>query len=210
MSSRNSFFLIQQAGALLQMPRAHRRNLWTAFDTIASHSYHVATIAYIICKMEWHSDEDAMKACTIGIFHDLAEARTGDHDFIAKKYNDCDEHKAVKDQFSNVDGWTWLQHLLDEYKLRQSAVTKCVKDADQIAQIYHERVLMRQGNKLAAQRFDGDQEKRVPYLYTESAKTLATHMLDSNPNERRRDEFVTKNYNHQDLTGELEPNKNEL
>lgn len=203
MSSRKSFFLIQQAGALLQMPRAHRRNLWTAFDTIASHSYHVATIAYVLCKMEWLSDEEAMRWCTIGVFHDLAEARTGDHDFVAKKYNNCNEQQAVNDQFINVDGGQWLQALLDTYEQRTDPVSKCVKDADQIAQIYHERVLMRQGNKLAAQRFDGDQEKRVPYLYTESAKTIATHMLDSNPNERRRDEFVTKNYNHKDLTGEL-------
>jgi len=203
MSSRKSFFLIQQAGALLQMPRAHRRNLWTAFDTIASHSYHVATIAYIITKMEGHSDEEAMQACTMGVFHDLAEARTGDHDFVAKKYNDCNETQAVKDQFSDVDWGIWLQDLINTYEHRQDPISKCVKDADQLAQMYHERVLMRQGNKLAAQRFEGDLEKRVPYFFTESAKNIAQQMLESNPNERRRDEFVTKNYNHKDLVGEI-------
>lgn len=202
MSSRKSFFLVQQAGALLQMPRAHKRNLWTAFDTIASHSYHVATIAYIICKMEWLSDEEAMKGCTIGVFHDLAEARTGDHDFIAKKYNHCDEEKAIHDQFIDADWWAWLHNLLKEYETRTSIISKCVKDADWIAQMYHERVLMWQGNKLAAQWFEWDQEKRVPYFFTESAKILAKHMLESNPNERRRDEFVTKNYKHTDLVGD--------
>lgn len=201
MSSRHSFFLIQQAGVLLQMPRAHRRNLWTAFDTIASHSYHVAVISYILCKMEWLTDEEATKACTIGVFHDLAEARTGDHDFIAKKYNDCDEHRALHDQFMHVDGWSCLLNYQHEYEERATPLTKCVKDADQLAQMYHERVLMWQGNKLAQQRFEGDLEKRVPTFYTESAKTIAHHMLDSNPNERRRDEFVVKRYDQKDLVG---------
>lgn len=203
MSSRNSFFLIQQAGALLQMPRAHRRNLWTAFDTIASHSYHVATIAYILCKMEWLSDEDAMQACTMWVFHDLAEARTGDHDFVAKKYNICNEEQAIHDQFAYVDWGSWLQTLLESYEKRTDSVSKCVKDADQIAQMYHERVLMRQGNKLAAQRFEGDLEKRVPSFFTQSAKVIVDHMLESNPNERRRDEFVTRSYNPNDLTGTM-------
>jgi 5'-deoxynucleotidase YfbR-like HD superfamily hydrolase len=35
-------------------------------------------------------------------FHDLAEARTGDHDFIAKNYNQCDEEKAIHDQFNDI------------------------------------------------------------------------------------------------------------
>lgn len=199
MSSRKSFFLIQQAWSLLQMPRAHKRSLWTTFDTIASHSYHVATIAYIICKMEWLSDEDAMKWCTMATFHDLAEARTGDHDFIAKNYNQCDEEKAIHDQFNEIDWWAWLRTLLNEYETRESTISKCVKDADHVAQMYHERVLMRQGNKLAAQWFEWDKEKRVPFFFTQSAKTLAHHMLDSNPNERRRDEFVVNTYNANDL-----------
>ncbi len=203
MSSRNSFFLIQQAGALLQMPRAHRRNLWTSFDTIASHSYHVATIAYVLCKMEWLSDEQAMKWCTIGVFHDLAEARTGDHDFVAKKYNDCNEDQAVSDQFTNVDWGPWLQALLDTYEHRTDPISKCVKDADQLAQMYHERVLMRQGNKDGFCAFGIEVWYAFFEISFKSLCSIAHHMLDSNPNERRRDEFVTKNYNQKDLTGEI-------
>lgn len=103
-SMSSSFFLIQQAGSLMQMPRSHRRTLGTAFDTIASHSYHVSVIAYILAQMEGLSDEQAMQACTTAVFHDLAEARTGDHDFIAKNYNHCDEEKAIHAQCDGVDG----------------------------------------------------------------------------------------------------------
>lgn len=198
---KKSFFLIQQAASLLVMPRAHKRSLGTSFDTIASHSYHVSVIAYVIAKLEGLSDQEAQKACTMWVFHDLAEARTGDHDFIAKKYNWCEEEKAIQDQFKDVVGWEWLVDLVQEYEERQSHIAKCAKDADSLAQTYHEWVLMRQWNKLAEDRFRGDQEKRVPFLKTESAKKLATMMIESNPNERRRDEFVHKSFNQKDLTG---------
>jgi len=153
---KKAFFLIQQAASLLQMPRAHTRTLWTTFDTIASHSYHVAFIAYILCKLEWLSDQEAHRGCTMAVFHDLAEARTGDHDFISKKYNACDENKAIQDQFVGAPWETWLKWLLHEWEERTTQLSWCVKDADHLAQIYHEWVLMWQGNKLAEQWFVGD------------------------------------------------------
>lgn len=159
------------------MPRSHVRNLWTAFDTIASHSYHVATIAYILCKLEWLSNEDAQKACTIGVFHDLAEARTWDHDFVSKNYNTCDEHQTIHDQFLNAPDSEWLNNLLSEYESRASQVAQCTKDADMLAQMYHTWVLHRQGNKLAKQRLDGDKRARVPHLYTESVKKLLSKCM---------------------------------
>lgn len=200
---QKAFFVIQQAATLLQMPRAHKRTLWTAFDTIASHSYHVATIAYILCKLEWLSDEDAQRGCSMAVFHDLAEARTGDHDFISKKYNICDEEKAVSHQFANCPWEEWLKDLLHEREARETHISLCVKDADHLAQIYHEWVLMWQGNALAKQWFEGDQEKRVPFMKTRSAKDLAKLMLTSNPNERWWHEFVENNYSQKDLTWEI-------
>ncbi len=62
--------LIQQAGCLMLMPRAHVKNLGTTFDTVA---------------------------CVMALFHDLAEARTGDIDFVGKHYTKAEEEKAIKD-----------------------------------------------------------------------------------------------------------------
>ena len=59
-------FLIEQAGTLLQMPRSHVRTLGNAFDTIASHSYHVSMMAYCIARMEGLSHKDGMKALSMG------------------------------------------------------------------------------------------------------------------------------------------------
>lgn len=83
----------------MQMPRSHNKHLGTTFDTVASHSHHVAVIAYCLCRMEGLSEQIAQKAATMAIFHDLAEARTGDLDFVAKHYANTNEEHAIKDQF---------------------------------------------------------------------------------------------------------------
>lgn len=194
-----SLFLIEQAWQLMLMPRSHKKNLWTAYDTIASHSFHVAIIALVLAKMEWLSDTDAHRCAVTGLMHDLAEARTGDHDFIAKNYNKCNEEQAIADQFSDLWFDNTFTEQIQEYEIRNSQRSKILKDADHLAQIYHERSLMRQWNKLAEQRYTIDKEKRIPNLFTQSAKDICKRMETSNPNERRRDEFIIKHYNPKNL-----------
>lgn len=189
--NKRILFLIQQAGSLLQTPRSHLRSLGNTYDTVASHSYHTSVIAYCVARMEGLSHNEALRSLAMATFHDLAEARTGDLDFISKNYNKDDEDKAIKDQFSNIAFGSDLEKLLKEYRDRKTLVSRCAKDADSLAQIYHEWTLTWRGNKLAKQWFEGDFVERVPGMYTESAKKLAYSMKDSNPNEWWWDEFVT-------------------
>ena len=176
-------FLIQQAGVLMTMKRSHDKHLGTTFDTVASHSHHVAIIAYCVARMEGLSHTKFMRALTMATFHDLAEARTGDLDFVAKHYGEPDEEKAVKDQFAGFSFGKDLQKLLEAYEERTSKEAKCAKDADSLEQLYQEWVLMWQGNKLAQKWFESDFKDRVPGLRTESAKKLAHEMKDSHPQE---------------------------
>lgn len=183
-------YLIQQAGTLMLMPRSHKRSLGNTFDTVASHSHHVAIIAYCIARMENLSHEQAMKALTMATFHDLAEARTGDLDFVAKHYGKPDEEKAVHDQFDGFAFGNDLKTLIAEYEERATLEAKCAKDADSLEQVYQEWVLMWQGNKLAQKWFEADFKDRIPNMRTESAKKLAYAMQDSNPHEWWWSQFV--------------------
>lgn len=197
-----ALYLLQQAGSLIGMPRSHIRSLGrNTPDSIASHSHHVSVIAYCIARLEGLSHEDGLKAVTMGVFHDLAEARTGDADFIAKNYVTIDEPKAIKDQFSSTPFGEDLLGLVEEYEVRESAVAKCTKDADVLAQMYMEWLLAWQGNKLAERWFEGDFSHRVPYLYTKSAKKLAEAMKESDPHEWWRSEFVSGGINYDHLNG---------
>lgn len=140
--------------------------------------------------MENLSHDEALKGVAIGVFHDLAEARTGDQDFVAKHYGNVDEQKAIEDQFANISFGEDLKKMLNEYEERETLVAKCAKDADSLAQVFTEWVLMWHGNKLAEKWFDSDFKDRIPGLRTESAKKLAYAMKDSNPHEWWWSQFV--------------------
>jgi putative hydrolase of HD superfamily len=202
--NKRILYLIQQAGSLMQMPRSHKRSLGNTFDTVASHSFHVAIIAYCIARMEKLSHADATTAMMMGLMHDLPEARTGDMDFVAKNYTKVDEPKAIDDQFADIDFGTDLKKVVDEYEDRQSIISKCAKDADSVEQIYQEWVLSWQGNKLANQWFEGDFTHRVPMFFTESAKQIALSMKDSDPNKWWWAEFVEKGIDYKHLNGKGE------
>ena len=188
--TKNLLHFIEQAGTLLQTYRSHKRTLGTSFDTIASHTYHVCVMAYCLAREEGLSVQDSEKAVAMALFHDLEEARTGDLDFITKNYTKTDEEKANHDQFSKVNFGQELVDLQNQYSERKSKISQCVRDADSLAQIYHEWVLMWQGNKLAEQWFKGDFVERVPHLFTSTARSLAEAMKDSNPNEWWWNELV--------------------
>lgn len=198
--NKRILYLIQQAGSLLDMPRSHVRNLGNNTpDTIASHCYHVSVIAYCLARMEGLSHEQGLEAMAMGTLHDLAEARTGDADFVAKNYVEIDEPKAVQDQFDGMSFGEDLVGLMRDYEERSTMVAKCTKDADSLAQMYVEWVLAWRGNRLAERWFEGDYEHRVPHLRTESAKQVALAMRDSNPHDWWWSEFVERGVNYRHL-----------
>ena len=182
--NKKIMYLIQQAGTLMLMNRNHVRNLGNiTFDTIASHSFHVAVIAYCIIRMEGFSHAEGLQGIGMGLFHDLSEARTGDNDLVSKNYTTMNEQKAIDDQFSGFGFAKDLKNEVEEYEKRESELSKCVKDADAVAQMYMEWTLSWQGNRLAEKWFKGDIIHRVPNLRTKSAKKLIELIKDSDPQE---------------------------
>lgn len=183
MANKKILYFVQQAGSLLLMPRTHKRTLGTTFDTVASHSFHVAILAYTIARMEKLSSQQALEAMAMGLLHDLSEARTGDMDFPARMYTSVDESRAVKDQFSDMSFGSELEDLIIEYETRKTKVSQCAKDADSLQQFYLEWVLTWQGNKIAEKWYKNDFKNRIPGLFTKSAKIIAKMMKSSSPQE---------------------------
>ena len=199
MTNKKVLYFIQQAGSLLLMPRTHKRTLGTTFDTVASHSFHVAILAYTIARMEKLSSQQALEAMAMGLLHDLSEARTGDMDFPARMYTTVDESRAVKDQFAGISFGSDLENLIIEYETRKTEVSQCAKDADSLQQFYLEWVLTWQGNKIAEKWYKNDLKIRIPGMFTKSAKKLARLIKSSSPQEWwvefvNADKIIRKSY----------------
>lgn len=191
--------LIEESGVLMRMPRSHKKFLGDTFDTVASHSHHVAIIAYCLARMEKLSHDEALKCVGMAVFHDLAEARTGDFDFVAKHYGRTDEEKVREDQLEGVGFGEDLKNLVEEYEKRESLVSRCVKDADSLEQIYQEWILVWQGNKMAQKWFESDFKDRVPGFWTESARKIALEMRESDPQDWWWTQFIDEDGSAKDL-----------
>ena len=189
---KNILYLIQQFGLLTILPRAQLEHLATSKDTVASHGYQTAAIAYCLSRMEGLSHAEALQSVGMAIFHDVAEARTGNIGFVEKNYIEADRDKAINDALKDISFSEDVKNLLKEYKNKQTLISLCARDADSLAQIYSEWALMWQGNKLAGNWFESDFNDRIPSLKTESAKKLAYAMKDSNPNEWWWSQFLEK------------------
>lgn len=140
----NFFF---EVGTMRKLPRIHRQTLITedVSDTIASHSYRVAVIAWHLAKME---KVDPYKTVMMALLHDIAEARSGDHNWLHKRYVKIFEDEINKEQLGTLP-FGDLEKFVDEYNVRKSKEAIVAKQADLLDQILLLREYEWQGNKEA-------------------------------------------------------------
>ena len=84
-----------EVGVLKKIPRSGYKFLGTGSESVADHSFRVAVIAYVLAKHELQAD--LQKVVLMSLFHDIHEARTGDHNYVNKQYVIVNEDKAVRD-----------------------------------------------------------------------------------------------------------------
>ncbi|MBU2592529.1 HD domain-containing protein [Patescibacteria group bacterium] len=163
-----------EVGTLQNMRRMHSQVLRLAEETIAEHSFRTAIIAMVLAELEGVDKDKAMK---MGLFHDLAEARMGDANFVHKLYVKQDEKRAYTEQLENVPGGSEITTLLDEFNECKTKEAIVAKDADRIDQILLQREYLQ--NK------PGDfklwHENIAKDLQTESAKELVEKIKERNP-----------------------------
>ncbi len=196
---QKAFRYIAETGMLMQMPRSHQRHLGNTFDTVASHSFHAAVIAYALTRLEGLSHLEGLNAMAMSTLHDIPEARTGDLDYVEKHYANVDEVKAIKDQLRGLPGEEDLAELYTQWLEQKTPASLCAKDADALEQRYQEWVLMYEGSKLAEKWYSVGFKHRVPHYRTESAKRLAMIMDGSHPHEWWFTDLVDGGINHQHL-----------
>lgn len=126
---------IYEVGSLRRVIRSHRQSLFVddTSDTISSHSYRVTVIGWFLAKEE---KVDPYKVIMMCLFHDLSETRTGDQNWVNKRYVKSFEEEAIRDQFSGLNQEKELGELLSEYNERKTKESILAKDADLIDQIF--------------------------------------------------------------------------
>ncbi len=173
-----------EMGTMRKLPRMHRQTFLTddMSDNIATHSYRVTLIGWFLAKME---NADPYKVAMMCLTHDMGEVRTGDHNWIHKRYVKIFEEEIKVEQLGTMP-FPEMKELADEYDKRESKEAIIAKDADMLDQIFLLREYVWQGNKEAQIWLEGKpgrerKEDKRERFKTESAKQLCDIAMTEDP-----------------------------
>jgi putative hydrolases of HD superfamily len=166
-----------EVGMLSRLPRSGYQFLGSGKESVAEHILRTVFVAYTLCKMDESLDEPrVLKMC---ILHDLPEARTGDMNYVNKKYVKVDEEKAVAELTQSLFFGNDIKEAIDEFNRRETRESLIARDADQIALILQLKECGDLGNKYAEE-WIGFALQR---LSTENGKKLSERITKTDSSE---------------------------
>jgi putative hydrolases of HD superfamily len=185
-----------EMGTMRKLPRMHRQTFLTddMSDNIATHSYRVTLIGWFLAKME---GADPYKVAMMCLMHDMGEVRTGDHNWIHKRYIKIFEDEIKEEQLGTMP-FPEMKEMADEYDKRESKEAIIAKDADMLDQIFLLREYVWQGNKEAQIWLEGKpgrehEDDKKERFKTRSAKALCEMAMTEDPSSWWNNLWTSKN-----------------
>ena len=166
-----------EVGMLQKTPRTGFRFLGTGNESVAEHILRTIFIGYTLCKLENNVDES--KVIKICLFHDLPEARTGDMNYVSKKYVEVDEEKAIRELAKTLFFGEEIESAIAEFNEKKTRESLIAHDADQLSLILQLKEYGDLGNKYSKEWI----EFAVKRLSTEAAKGLAEVIIKTDSSE---------------------------
>ncbi len=173
MTKRTIEFLFE-VGMLKKTPRTGYQFLGSGGESVADHSFRTAVIGYVLASQEPGADRN--KVVLMCLFHDFPEARTGDHNYVNKKYVKTDEERAVQDQVRELNFGDEIVDLFREFNGCDTLEARLAKDADQLDLILELKGQLDSGNPNAKDWLS----YAVKRMITDGAKQMAQEILTTN------------------------------
>lgn len=162
-----------EVGMLAHTPRSGFYFLGSGDQSVAEHTNRTVYIGFVLASM--HGNIDMLKVLKMCLFHDLAESRTSDLNYVHQKYVASDEESAMTDLANSFPYGKAIMEILEEYQKRTSMESIIAKDADNIEWIMSLREEQDTGNTRAAEWIPS----AVKRLKTKEAKTLIKGILNT-------------------------------
>ncbi len=160
----NFFF---EVGMLKRTPRTGFQFLGSGAESVAEHSFRTAIIGFTLARL--NEKADVGKVLQLCLFHDIPEARTGDLNYVNKKYVKVDEQQVVADLAKTLPFGREYQETIEEFTARQSLEAQLAHDADQLEMILTLKEYKDLGNRYADEWYPFS----VRRLKTDTARLLA-------------------------------------
>lgn len=123
--------LLFEARMLKDLKRSGYAFLGAGSESIASHCFTTAFICFVMARLTPGIDGERMTG--MALVHDMAEARTGDFNYVQKRYAAVDEARAVAHLTENLPFAADMTALIAEFNAGETLEAKLVRDADQLS-----------------------------------------------------------------------------
>jgi len=162
-----------EVGMLKRTPRTGFQFLGSGAESVAEHSFRTAVIGYTLAQLD--EQADAARVMMLCLFHDIPEARTGDLNYVNKKYVTVDEQKAVDDLACTLPFGDHYRGALQEFMAKESREALLAHDADQLEMILALKEYRDLGNRNADEWYPFSLKR----LQTETARKLAEQIWNT-------------------------------
>jgi putative hydrolase of HD superfamily len=115
---------------LKKTPRSGFQFLGSGKESVAEHSFRMALIGYTLAKLAGNADP--LRVLILCMLHDVPEARTGDMNYVNKRYVDVHEQKAVDDLARTLPFGDDYREAMAEYREGKTRESQIAHDADQL------------------------------------------------------------------------------
>jgi len=158
---------------LKDIPRSGFHFLGSGRESVADHSFITAFIGYVFSQIV--PEADSLRLLQMCLMHDLTEARTGDLNYVQKKYLSADESRAVADLSERLPFGQEVAGLIEEFNAAKTLEARLAHDADQLALILELKALHDAGSN--------GPEAWLPHVVarmkTDVGKSLAKEILNT-------------------------------
>lgn len=160
-----------EAGMLKKTPRTGFQFLGSGSESVAEHTLKTIFIGYTLCRFEDEIDE--LKVLKMCLMHDLSEARTGDMNYVYKKYVTVDEEKAISELTETLPFGDDMKSTIDEFNEEKTREALIAHDADQLSLIFQLKECEDLGNKYSKEWI----AFAVKRLHTDTASKMAATIV---------------------------------
>lgn len=159
-----------ECGMLRRTPRTGYQFLGTGQENVAEHSFRAAMVGVVLASMS--EGANPSHVAMLCLFHDVHEARTGDFNYVNRRYNTSNRDKALQHALAGTGLAPLLMPLWHELEAAETLEATLAQDADQIDLMLNLKEQQDLGNPYAKDWFAAAMQR----LRTDAGKHLAARI----------------------------------
>ncbi len=161
-----------EVGMLNRTPRSGFMFLGTGQQSVSEHIQRMIHIAFLLARAS-QEKIDELRLLHLVMFHDLPEARTGDHNYVNKKYVQEDLDKLLAEGETQWPHGKEVAGYVREFEARDTPEAKLASDADQLELL----LMLKEQADLGNTQTEAWVTALLARLRTDAGKRLAQEIL---------------------------------